>query len=377
MTWAWGGLRSAPWRHGRCRAAGSEVRCRWSRAVVVVIVLWAGVAATQEVELQAVAPGVYAALQPHAKRFSDSNAVIIVNDTDVIVIDAQASVSWVRSLIGRIRALTDKPVRTLVFTHWHGDHTQNAALYVEAFGDSLTLIGHQTQGEDIRARAVPQLRQEADDLEAAIGDAETRLAAGKARDGSALDDAGKTILAGQIATARVTLGEKRQAQFLVPTQTFDDRLVLRRGARTIELRHYRGHTRGDVVVYLPREKVLVTGDLLDDLPYGGHGYPRAWVQTLAALAELDFTTVIPGHGRVRTGKEHLQLVRRFFTALVEQVQQAVLEGKSLEATQAGLDVPAFRNALTADDAVAVQAFDAFVPATVERAWLEARGELPD
>jgi glyoxylase-like metal-dependent hydrolase (beta-lactamase superfamily II) len=327
--------------------------------------------------LEEVAPGVWAALQESRQRFNDSNAVVLVGDDVVWVVDTQANPEWVQGLIAGIRALTDVPVRALVHTHWHGDHTQNDGLYAEAFGDSLEIIGHETLGEDIRERAIPQLREEADGLEARIVAAEERLEKGEARDGGALDAAGKQELAEQIEAARVVLAQRRQPHFREPTRHFSKRMVLRQGTRRVELLHFRGHTRGDVVVYLPAEKVLITGDIVDDLPYGGHGYPREWAQSLAAMEQLDFDRLIPGHGRIHEGKEHLRLVRRFFEAIVSQVAQAVAEGKSLEETQEAVDLGEFRTALVGDDEVAARNYDFFVPATIERAWLEARGELPD
>ncbi len=330
-----------------------------------------------DVDLVHVAPGVHAALQAPDKRFNDCNSVVIVGAADVLVVDAQASAAYVQGLIARIRALTDKPVRTLVHTHWHADHTQNAGLYTDAFGDSLEIIGHVSLGDDIRARAIPQLLGEVDELEAAIVAAKERLEHGMARDGSLLDAAGKATLAAQIEAAGVTLAEKRTPRFPEPTRTVTQELALQDGEHTIRLLHFRAHTRGDLIVFLPAEKVLVTGDVLDDLPFGGHGYPREWIAALSALERLDFDTIVPGHGQIRHGKEHLRRVRDFFTAIVEQVDAAVREGKSLADTQAAIDWTSWRTALAGNDARAQRAFDTFAPAAVERAWLEARAELPD
>ncbi len=99
-------------------------------------------------------------------------------------------------------------------------------------------------------------------------------------------------------------------------------MVLGSGAEAVRVKHWRAHTWGDSIVYLPDSGVLVTGDVLDDLPFGGHGYPSSWV---AALEELG----------------------------------------------------TYRQQLAGDDPIAGRAWDNFMPPTIERAWLEARGELPD
>ena len=346
-------------------------------AVLVLLPTASPTAGAKDVDLVPVAPGVHAALQAADDRFNDSNSVVIEGANGVLVVDAQASTAYVESLIARIRTLTDKPARTLVYTHWHLDHTQNAGLYTDTFGDSIEVIGHVTLAEDIRARAIPQLRAEADELEGAIAAGKVRLGRGVARDGSLLDAAGKAKLAAQIEAANITLAEKRAPHFVAPTRTVTEQLELHDGERTIRLLHVRAHTRGDLVVFLPAEKFLVTGDVLDDLPFGGHGYPREWIAALSSLERLDFDTIVPGHGQIRHGKEHLRRVRGFFTAIVEQVDAAVREKKSLADTQAAIDWTSWRTVLAGDDARAQRNFDEFAPAAVERAWLEARAELPD
>jgi glyoxylase-like metal-dependent hydrolase (beta-lactamase superfamily II) len=316
-------------------------------------------------EIREVADGVYAALQPSAGRFNESNSAIIVNDRDVIVVDSQSSAAQVRELVAEIRKLTDKPVRYLVNTHFHSDHTQGNEIYREAF-PGVEIIGHPTLLEDVPRRAGAYLEEQIATYDAAIAEAEATLGRGE----------GPADLADRLARGREHVALLRAIALVPPTLTVDDRLVLYRGERRVEILHFRAHTRGDLVVYLPREKVLVTGDLLDDLPYGGHGYPSSWVATLDALERLDFERVISGHGRVQEGKEHLARVRALLASVIAQAAAAVAEGKSLEETQASVDLSALRPGFVAEgDEAAARAFDEFMPALVERAYLEARGEI--
>ena len=92
----------------------------------------------------------------------------------------------------------------------------------------------------------------------------------------------------------------------------------------------RGHTDGDVFIYLPREKVVSTGDaLIDWMPFLNDGYPEEWVQTLDALEKFDFTRAIPGHGDVLP-KEHLAFFRSYLTDLIAAVKAASGDGASLD-----------------------------------------------
>ena len=92
----------------------------------------------------------------------------------------------------------------------------------------------------------------------------------------------------------------------------------------------RGHTDGDVYIYIPREKVVATGDaLIDWMPFLNDGYPEEWVQTLTALEKYDFTHIIPGHGEVLP-KDHLVFFRGYLTDLIAAVKKAAADGASLD-----------------------------------------------
>jgi glyoxylase-like metal-dependent hydrolase (beta-lactamase superfamily II) len=282
----------------------------------------------------------------------------------------------VRLLIAAVQKRSAKPVRTLVNTHWHGDHTQGNGIWREVIGDDLEIIGHSTHVVDIEKRAKAQALSDADELEETLRQAEAELTAGRGLQGETLDDDGRTALRARLDRNYAYLEAQRSIRWEQPTRTFEDRLILERGDRRIELRHYRGHTRGDVVVYLPAEKVLITGDLVDDLPYGGHGNPREWLATLRELEKIDFEIMIPGHGRVRHGKDHLRVIIRLVESILEQVGAAVATGADLETTQKQVDLSEFHALLVTDD-VAERNFGDFMPATIEQAWLEARGEWTD
>ena len=102
------------------------------------------------------------------------------------------------------------------------------------------------------------------------------------------------------------------ARVTLPTMTFDHRLVIHRGGREIHLLFLgRAHTAGDVVAYIPSERVVATGDLMHGLlPYMGDGFPDEWPATLRALEALEFDRVIPGHGSIQEGKSRAGPVPR-------------------------------------------------------------------
>ncbi|MBI2956440.1 MAG: MBL fold metallo-hydrolase [Acidobacteria bacterium] len=336
-------------------------------------------AAGDAFELVQVADGVYAAIpKPTAPMAIGSNAAIIVNESDVLVVDTHLTPSAARALLAEIAALTDTPVRYVVNTHWHPDHVQGNQAYFNVFPGGTEFISHHATREDIQKKAIPSVRDQLDSLPQQIAQAEEQLARGLGPDGEPLTEEQKPQRRQQIERQKAYLAELRQMQVTLPTLTFERSLILHKERRPIHiLFFFKGHTRGDAVVYLPQEKVLITGDLLTaGLPFPRDSYPAEWVKTLRAVAGLDFAQAIPGHGPVQQGKEHLELVTQVFESVVEQVRAAVARGLTLEETKKAVDLEAFREAIMSDP-VYGRAFHSRVEGTLERAYLEATGELQD
>ncbi len=322
-------------------------------------------------ELVQVADGIYAALKPAPGRFNDSNSVIIIGPQDALVVDTQTLPQTNAALIEQIRKLTDKPVRLVVNTHWHGDHTQGNFVYRREFPE-VQFVGHESLLEDIPKRAATQLEEDNEKLSTALDDADKRLGG----EGEPLTDEQRQDLQGRVERSRKRLAELRSVKFIAPTMALSEGMTLFQGDREIRILHRPGHTRGDLVLFLPKEKLLLTGDLVDDLPFGGHGVPSDWIQSLKSLDQLDFETMISGHGGIKKGKDHLRLITRLVQSIIDQVNTAVGEGLDLKQTTEKVDLEEFRKALVTDD-LSGRVFDFFMPAAVERAYKEAKGEKLD
>ncbi len=319
-----------------------------------------------------VSEGVYAALQADGERFNDCNSVVLIGEGGVVVVDTFTSPATARWLLAEIRKITDQPVRFVVNTHWHGDHIGGNQVFSGA-----EIIGHKTHPEDIEKRAKPDAEAELKKLPADLEALRKQLASGVARNGQLLTDAQKQRIARSIELNEARLDALRQTRFTPPSATIDLRMDLTIGTRKIRMIHYRAHTRGDLVVYLPDQKLLITGDLLDDLPFGGHGYPSEWIAALEELEKLDFETMIPGHGRIRRGKDHLRLVREVFVSLLQQTRDAAANGMSLEEVKKAVNYEPFRARLTGGDELAGRFFNFFLPEFIERAYQETTGKLKE
>jgi len=344
---------------------------RFASFAFVLGLLWIPtVAPAASIELRQIAPGVYAALQPFDGRFNDSNSTIIVGDSCVIVVDTQTTLTATRSIVEQIHKLTDKPVRFVVNTHWHGDHAQGNQVYREAF-PGVQFIAQINTREDMEKRTTAELQDSLINLPGQIERYKQMLAIGNGPNGQPLTEQQRQAAQMRVDIFSTQLPDLKQTKIILPDVTFEQSMTIYQEAREIRLTHYLGHTRGDAIVYLPAEKILITGDLLDDMPYTGDGSPRELVATLGELDKLDFEFVVPGHGGIEHGHEHLRLVARMFASVVSQVEADVRAGLTLDETKKKVSVEQFRQPMTNGEDHANRAFDGFVPAAIERAYQEA------
>ena len=133
------------------------------------------------------------------------------------------------------------------------------------------------------------------------------------------------------------------------------------GGREVQVRHGgRGNTAGDVYVYLPKEKILVTGDLLvRPVPYAFDGYPTEWIRTLESLSALDANTIVPGHGEVMHDKGYLLNVIALMKSAVAQVEAQLRRSSeaSLADVTKAVDLKGFREDLAGGDPTGAGFFD--------------------
>lgn len=323
-------------------------------------------APSQSFDIVQVAPRVYAAI---GKNGVFGNGAFIVGPDSVVVVDTQLRPSWARDLIAEIRKVTDKPVRYVINTHWHGDHTLGNEAYVAAFGPSVAFVAQTNTREDLIARGAPQIElQRTKTLPESIAALEKQLADGKDAKGAAFTDAARQQAQTQLTNQKAQLAELMTTTITPSTLTYDTSLVIHQGDREIDLLHWgNAHTRGDTVVFLPKERVVITGDLLTNgIPNVRSGYPVEWIETLNAIDRLAWDNAIPGHGNVQPNKAQLESLIAYFKDVVASVKDCVAKGMTLEQAQKSIDLSkhkaAFPNFDTGGNTSAI-----------ERTWTEVTG----
>jgi glyoxylase-like metal-dependent hydrolase (beta-lactamase superfamily II) len=228
----------------------------------------------------------------------DPNTGIVIGDDAVLVADTQATPAMAADVIRRIREVTDKPIRYVVLTHYHAVRVLGAAAYgaqqILASQDTYDLIVE--RGEQDKASEIGRFPRLFRNVE--------------------------TVPAG----------------LTWPTLTFTGKMTVWLGKLEVQLLQLgRGHTKGDTVVWLPGEKTLLSGDLVefDATPYAGDAYFRDWPQTLDNVAALGPKALVPGRGAALVGEEQvakgLAGTRAFISDVWTQVKAGVDAGRDLNA----------------------------------------------
>jgi cyclase len=321
-----------------------------------------------------VSDGVYAAIRADSSaNVVHGNTTIIVNDADVVVVDAAGTPAAARRVIAAVKRLTRKPVRYLVNTHWHDDHTMGNQAWAEAY-PGLEIVGHPDTQRDMTTKAVANREQYVKSLPEILGFIGRQLAAGNGLDGTPLAPGERESLAADTRLAREYLAQAPSFRVTPPTLLVRRRFTLVRGDRTIDIRHLGwGNTPGDLIVYLPREQIVAAGDLVVwPTPFVFDSHIASWQASLDSLRHLGATTLIPGHGPVMRDFTYVDMVAGALRSVEQQTRAAKARGLDLAAARKTVDLAELGRRFIGDSKVRRLSWENyFVGLAVERAFEQA------
>ncbi len=287
------------------------MRTRWNWLLALFSFLVVGLAAHAQDppkmkfnEVAEIAPGVffrYSQISATDKNvvFGGANNIWIVFEDYVLVFDANFP-KEAGDVIDAIKKTTDKPIRYVLDSHHHGDHAYGNAVFAKA---GATVIAQTNCARLLRINGPQEFAD-----------------AGKGKDGR------KDI---------------HDSFLKVPDLIFDEKLVFSDKKQHVELLFLgHAHTAGDAFLYLPKHKILCTGDACTNGPfnYMGHSDSASWIRVLEKAQQLDVKLVCPGHGPLAT-KDVLGKQKRYFAELREQVKKGIDAGKDFEDILKSIDMP--------------------------------------
>jgi len=277
--------------------------------------------------IEKVADGVFAALaKPQV--MTNSNAAIFVLSRDVLVVDAHSKPSAAASLLAQIkREVTDKPVRYLVNTHFHWDHTQGDRTYKTA-NAKVEIIASETTKQLMTQLQRDRLKESLDSVPDMIEMLRARLS-------RATTQQDRDWCNEQLRQLAAYQQEMKSYPLELPTTTFAQTHVIQDSTGEVHLAfHGKAHTAGDIQVFSPSKKVVAAGDaVIGFLPNLNDGYPRPWPKTIDSLGEQKFDHLIGGHGGVQHGRTRMLQFRNYIEDLTVRVERAKKSGTPLAELQ--------------------------------------------
>jgi glyoxylase-like metal-dependent hydrolase (beta-lactamase superfamily II) len=255
-------------------------------------------------DVKELAPGVffrYSSISATDKAipFGGSNHTWVVFKEYVVVIDANFP-KEAADVIADIKKTTKLPIKYVLDTHHHGDHAYGNSVWAK---EGAQIVAHTNAARLLKVNGPKQWEDQ--------------------------------------AKGRKDVRESTLKQVDIP---FDDTYVLDDGTQRVEFHHFgHSHTSGDAVAYLPKHKILCTGDACvnGSFNFMGHSNSASWVKSLEKMEKLDVEIVCPGHGKP-TGKELLATQKRYFAEMRAEVQKGIDAKKSLADITDGLDLPWYK-----------------------------------
>ncbi|MBI3823815.1 MAG: MBL fold metallo-hydrolase [Planctomycetes bacterium] len=257
-------------------------------------------------QVKEIAPGVFFRYSDirvpfDLKTFGGSNNIWIVFEDYVLVYDANFP-KEAGDVVAAIRKTTDKPIRYVLDSHHHGDHAYGNAVFAKA---GATVIAQTNCARLLRINGPKEFED-----------------AGNPKDPNGREDVRKSYLK-------------------VPDLIFDEKLIFEDKEQRVELLFFgHAHTAGDAFLYLPKHKILCTGDACTNGPfnYTGHSDTASWIRVMEKAEQLDVKIVCPGHGPLG-GRDVLGKQKRYFVELREQVKKGIDAGKEFPDILKSIDMP--------------------------------------
>ena len=244
-----------------------------------------------------------------------SNAMVLVGEFDTLIVASHVTPVAARALIDSLSVVTDKPVRYLVNSHYHFDHAHGN----QSFPDGVEIIGHEftrakLNGDMGNVLEERTFRSLSDPVPSIVSNLERQVE-------EESDSGRRAQLQEQLRVQTDYMNAIPEVNPTPPNITLAEKMtlfqVVARGSREIQLLHFgRAHTGGDVVVYLPQERIAFTGDMmLPGLAYMGDGHVDEWPAALEGLKNLNFDAWLPGHGPVMRDKSQISNFQEYLLDL--------------------------------------------------------------
>ena len=307
-----------------------------------------------------------------------SNIILIEQADGVVVIDSGLAAGHGRAVVNYARMLTAKPIKAVAITHWHNDHPQGVSAIREAFPNVRIIATSATEtgmlGPEaglVGFRPDPRLETELEKQVAQSREQLQKLIADPATTADRRERIRKSL-----ADYDQILADYKGTYIVPPTETFDRELLLDDPEVPVRLMHLgRANTDGDLIAWLPRQKIVAAGDIVvAPIPFGFFSYPGDWIETIGKIKALGFKTLIPGHGEPQWDSAYLDKLTVAIAEVRAQVGPLAKSGMPLEEVRKKVDFSKSVAMFGANPRIRANAQGLFFDPMIPNAYKESRGE---
>jgi glyoxylase-like metal-dependent hydrolase (beta-lactamase superfamily II) len=300
----------------------------------------------------------------------EGNVVVFEQSDRLVVVDAGGCPRSGDNVVAQIRSISHKPVRFLIYTHYHGDHNLGAGAFRKAW-PAVTIVSTTHTRDSMTGAPMRYIatydRSNAQMVEHAHERLqEANLSPGLRRGWQHVADIGDAFVAGY-----------KNLRAYPADVTFDDTLMIPDSVTPLEVRFLGlANTDGDAVVWAPQQRVLASGDVVvNPIPYAASSFPAEWIKVLAALRRLEYTALVPGHGPVLHDTQYIDKLSAALGEVERQVTTLVASGKPLDQVRQAVNLETLRDTFAGgDDWDRARFSDFFLDPIVANAYKEAKDE---
>ncbi|MGN6515848.1 MAG: MBL fold metallo-hydrolase [Rhizomicrobium sp.] len=301
------------------------ILCALAGALAVATPTYAGNDGFQHQTTQ-VSPHVHLIYRPNPMNAPyEGNSIVIEQSDGLVVVDAGGSPPSGEYIVAEIRKLSDKPVKALIYTHYHGDHNLGAGAFLKAW-PNLTIISTAATKANMTGKPMNYIKTYGADYAGEIDYAKKQVAdaslPASVRAGwQQYIDVGDSMIAGY-----------KSLQAYPATVTFTQGYEIPDSEEPVKIAFLgKANTDGDAVIWIPNEKVVCAGDIVvNPMPYAAASYPSSWIEVLKKLKAYRAKYLVPGHGEVQTDNVYVNRVIAALEDVRAQVTPLARKGVKLE-----------------------------------------------
>ncbi|WP_310467480.1 MBL fold metallo-hydrolase [Sphingomonas sp.] len=326
-----------------------------------------------------VAPRVHLLMTP-ADYFGPvvGNVTLIEQSDGLVIIDSGLTAGNGRSVVAYARSLSPKPVKAVAITHWHNDHPQGVSAIRDAWPKVRIIATSATEAGMLgpEADGVGFRPDEKFDVAMRAQVAESEAALVKLLTDPETAPDRKERVKKALEAYRLFPDSYHGTYIVPPTDTFEREFLLDDPELPVRLLHLgRANTNGDLVAWLPRQKIVASGDIVvAPLPFGFYSYPGEWIATIAKLKALGFTTLIPGHGEPQTDTAYLDKLVTAIADIRAQVAPLAKQGLPLDDVRKKVDFSTSAALFGTEPRIRANIISLFFDPMVQSAYKEALGQ---